>query len=82
MSSRVFLAKACLLLAVCHTNPSFAENVTVITGATIVHPSKNGASAVEPGATIVISGDRIQLAGAGITLELPQGATVIDGRGK
>jgi imidazolonepropionase-like amidohydrolase len=82
MLSRVFLAKACLLLAVCHTNPSFAENVTVITGATVIHPSKQGSGVVEPGATIVISGDRIQLAGAGITLELPQGAKIIDGRGK
>jgi imidazolonepropionase-like amidohydrolase len=59
-----------------------ADPVTVITGATIVHPSRSGADAVEPGATIVIAGDRIQLAGAGITLELPQGARVIDGRGK
>jgi len=56
--------------------------VIVINGATIVHPSQNGAAALEPGATIVIQGDRIQLAGAGITLELPQGATIIDGRGK
>jgi imidazolonepropionase-like amidohydrolase len=56
--------------------------VTVINGATIIHPSKSGAAAVEPGATIVIAGDKIQVAGAGITLELPQGATVIDGRGK
>ena len=82
MVGRVFTAGACLLLAVCHTNPSVAENVTVITGATVIHPSKQGAAAVEPGSTIVISGDRIQVAGAGITLELPQGATVIDGRGK
>lgn len=56
--------------------------VTVINGATIIHPSKTGPAAVEPGATIMIAGDRIQLAGAGITLELPQGAKVIDGRGK
>jgi imidazolonepropionase-like amidohydrolase len=56
--------------------------VTVINGATIIHPSKSGAAAVEPGATIVIAGDKIQLAGAGITLELPQGAKIIDGRGK
>src|SRR5688572_13697028 len=82
MLGRVFIAGAFLLLAVCHTNPSFAENVTVITGATVIHPSKQGAAAVEPGSTIVISGDRIQLAGAGITLELPQGAKLIDGRGK
>jgi len=56
--------------------------VTVINGATVIHPSRSGPAVVERGATIVISGDRIQLAGAGITLELPQGAKVIDGRGK
>jgi len=54
--------------------------ITVINGATIIHPSRTGAAAVEEGATIVISGDRIQLAGAGITLELPQGAKIIDAR--
>src|SRR5262245_64475573 len=59
-----------------------AAPVTVINGATIIHPSKSGADAVEEGATIVISGDKIQLAGRGITLELPQGAKIIDGRGK
>lgn len=56
--------------------------ITVINGATIVHPSRTGAAVVEEGATIVISGDRIQFAGSGITLELPQGATIIDARGK
>jgi hypothetical protein len=56
--------------------------VTVINGATLIHPSKSGDAVAEPGATIVIAGDRIQLAGAGITLELPQGAKVIDARGK
>src|SRR5688572_23971278 len=56
--------------------------VTVINGATIIHPSRTGPDTVEPGATIVISGERIQLAGAGITLELPQGARVFDGRAK
>jgi len=56
--------------------------ITVINGATIIHPSRSGDAVVEPGATIVISGDRIQLAGAGIALELPQGARIIDARGK
>ncbi len=56
--------------------------VTVINGATIIHPSRSGEAVVEPHATIVISGERIQLARAGITLELPQGAKVIDARGK
>ena len=61
---------------------SAPEPVTVINGATIIHPSREGAAAVEEGATIVIAGDKIQVAGAGITLELPQGAKIIDGRGK
>jgi imidazolonepropionase-like amidohydrolase len=56
--------------------------VTVINGATLIHPSKSGDAVVERGATIVIAGDRIQVAGAGITLELPQGAKTIDARGK
>jgi imidazolonepropionase-like amidohydrolase len=82
MLIRVLAALACLIPVSGHTNPPIGKNVIVINGATIVHPSQNGAAALEPGATIVIQGDRIQLAGAGITLELPQGATIIDGRGK
>jgi len=72
------------LLAAAWVSPmlSAPAPITVINGATIVHPSRTGDAAVEPNATIVISGDRIQLAGAGITLELPEGAKVIDGRGK
>ncbi len=79
--SAVFaLALVLPLLATGADRPGAA--VTVITGATIVHPSKTGPAAVEPNATIVIAGESIQLAGAGITLELPQGAKVIDARGK
>ncbi len=78
----LLVALAGVLAAGGHIISATAENVTVINGVTIVHPSQNGAAAVEPGATIVIQGDRIQLAGAGITLELPQGAKIIDGRGK
>jgi imidazolonepropionase-like amidohydrolase len=59
-----------------------AAPMVVINGATVIHPSRAGAAAIEKNTTIVISGDRIQLARAGITLELPQGAKVIDGRGK
>jgi imidazolonepropionase-like amidohydrolase len=76
--------KLALIAALCA--PALAAAVpppvTVIHGATLIHPSRSGDAAVEPGATIVISGDRIQHAGAGITLELPQGAKIIDGRGK
>ena len=82
MLNKVLIAWAFLLPVAGHTNPASSQTVTVITGVTIVHPSQNGPSAVEPGATILIQGDKIQLAGAGITLELPQGAKIIDGRGK
>ena len=54
----------------------------VITAATVIHPSREGTAAIEPNATVVIAGGKIQTAGAGITLELPRGAQVIDGRGK
>jgi imidazolonepropionase-like amidohydrolase len=81
MSLGKLVALAAVVLA---SAPAAAlpTQITVINGATIIHPSRTGAAAVEPGATIVISGDRIQLAGAGITLELPQGARIIDARGK
>ena len=82
MLQKVLIAWALLLPVAGHTNPANLQTVTVITGATIVHPSQNGPAVLEPDATIVIQGDRIQLAGAGITLELPQGAKIIDGRGK
>jgi imidazolonepropionase-like amidohydrolase len=78
-SKRVLLLAFCLLPALAAGAP---EPVTVINGATIIHPSRAGAAAVEEGATIVIAGDKVQVAGAGITLELPQGAKIIDGRGK
>lgn len=44
MLSRVLVALACLLPVSGHTNPANRENVIVINGATIVHPSQNGAN--------------------------------------
>jgi imidazolonepropionase-like amidohydrolase len=80
MPTRIAALALALLAPACAA--AAGAPVTVINGATIIHPSKTGAAAVERNATIVIAGDRIQLAGAGVTLELPQGATIIDGRGK
>jgi imidazolonepropionase-like amidohydrolase len=82
LTLRLFVIATALLLPPALVAAAPGDNVTVINGATIVHPSRTGTAAIEPGATIVISGDRIQLAGAGITLELPQGAKIIDARGK
>ena len=59
-----------------------AAPATVITGATLVHPSKSGADALEPDATVVIQDERITYAGSGRAAKMPPGSTVIDGRGK
>ena len=81
MRSRIW-PLAVLLAAQATAAEGPGSNVTVINGVTLIHPEREGAAAVEEMATLVIAGDKIQLAGAGITLELPQGAKVIDGRGK
>ncbi|MEX0735123.1 MAG: amidohydrolase family protein [Steroidobacteraceae bacterium] len=56
--------------------------VVVINGATVIHPERDGMAAVQRDAVIMIHGGRIQWVKSGVTLEMPQGATVIDGRGK
>ena len=81
MRSTIWLL-AVLLAAQATAAEGPGSNVTVINGVTLIHPEREGAAAVEEMATLVIAGDKIQIAGAGITLELPQGAKVIDGRGK
>ena len=58
------------------------DGVIYITGITVIHPERSGDAAAEPWSTVVIRDGRIQFVDQGITLELPQGATVIDGRGK
>ncbi len=35
------------------------ENVTVITGVTVVHPEREGAAVLEPDSTVIIHGNRI-----------------------
>jgi imidazolonepropionase-like amidohydrolase len=82
MLAKVLMASALLFSAAGHTNPADDEKVIVVTGATVVHPERDGAAALEPDATIIIRGRQIQAVLRGVTLELPQGATVIDGRGK
>jgi imidazolonepropionase-like amidohydrolase len=47
-----------------------------------VHPERTGAAALAPHSTVIIRGDRIQSVMQNVTLELPQGATVINGYGK
>lgn len=58
------------------------DGVIYITGITVIHPERTGNAAVEPYSTVMVQDGRIQFVGRNVTLELPQGATVIDGRGK
>src|SRR6187455_1129372 len=51
-----------------------------IVGATLIHPEREGAAAVERGATILVRGNRIVAVGAG--LAVPATASVIEARGK
>lgn len=58
------------------------DGVIYITGITVIYPERSGADAAEPHSTVMIHDGRIQFVDQNVTLELPQGATVIDGRGK
>lgn len=51
-----------------------------IVGATVIHPEREGAAAVERGATILVRGNRIVAVGPG--LPVPAAASVIEARGK
>ena len=53
-----------------------------IVGATVVHPARTGAAAVEPDVTVILSGDRIETVGPTATTRVPAGAEVIPARGK
>jgi len=58
------------------------DGVIVITSATVIHPERTGADAVSPDTSLIIRDGRIEAVLPRATLELPQGARVIDGRGK
>ena len=81
------LALAFALLAGCSPMskpaPSVAAPVDAglaIVGATLIHPERDGAAAVERDATILVRGNRI--VGVGRGLAPPSGAKVIEARGK
>jgi imidazolonepropionase-like amidohydrolase len=59
-----------------------AEPSIAIVGATLVHPERDGAKALAPDSTIVITGNRIDAVGPTGTIAVPAGSTIIDGRGK
>jgi imidazolonepropionase-like amidohydrolase len=56
--------------------------VVAISGATVVHPERDGPAAVAPDSTILVAGNRIQAVGSTASIRVPANATVIDGRGR
>ncbi len=58
------------------------KDTIYITGVTVVHPEREGATVLEPDSTVIIQGNRIQAVLQHAAIELTQGATVINGSGK
>jgi imidazolonepropionase-like amidohydrolase len=79
---RIWFATLALLLAVPVPAATPLPGPVAIVGVTIVHPSKDGAEAIERDATIVLAGGRIAAIDHGPAPRIPDGATLIDGRGK
>lgn len=82
MITKLLVAAIALFATAAQAHHDAAHSVVIITGVTIVHPERTGADVLEPDSTIMIQGNRIQAVLQHVTLELPQGAQVIDGRGK
>ena len=85
MKSLLCLAPLALLACACAPvadRASASVPVLAIVGATVVHPSRDGAAAAERDATVVVEGARIASVGPARTTAVPPGARVIDGRGK
>jgi imidazolonepropionase-like amidohydrolase len=80
MTKRCLIALALLIAGAAQAAPG--DGVVIITGVTVVHPEREAAAALQPDATIVISEGRILSVVQNATLERPQGATVIDGKGR
>src|SRR2546430_15667391 len=55
---------------------------TAIVGATVIHPGRPDAGAVERDMTVLVEGDHIQAVGPRASTQVPPGATVVAGRGK
>jgi imidazolonepropionase-like amidohydrolase len=53
-----------------------------IVGASVVHPSRSDASAVERDVTVLVAGDRIAAVGPATSTRVPAGARVVDATGR
>lgn len=59
-----------------------APPVTVLVGATVIHPEREATAAASPDTTVVLRGERISAVGPGGQLKAPRGARAIDLHGK
>jgi imidazolonepropionase-like amidohydrolase len=73
---------AAILLAACVSAPLNEGPVIAIVGGTVIHPDREPASAVEKNETILIAGDRIRAIGPAALVRIPEGARIIDAKGK
>ena len=62
--------------------PASDAAIVAIVGATVVHPEREGAAALAPDNTVIISGSRIQAVGPTAAISVPPNASIIDGRGR
>ena len=74
----VSLVAACALSLM----PSPCGAQLAIVGATVIHPEKKDSAAVVADTTIIISGKRIKTVGPAKSTPVPEGAIIIDGKGK
>ena len=81
MIFRLLIVLTAFLATAAQARPP-GDGMVYITGVTVVHPERVGAAALERHSTVIIRGDRIEAVMQGVTLELPQGATVINAHGK
>jgi imidazolonepropionase-like amidohydrolase len=79
---RWFSLLLCLLLLTGAGPVQAGDRVLAIVGATIIHPERDLLDAVEPDATIVIRGERIEAVGPTAATHVPEDAQIIDARGK
>ncbi len=75
-------AAAALAASLCLGAAGAAAATTVLVGATVIHPARAGAEAVERDATVVLDGERIAAVGPAASTPVPPGARVIDAKGK
>jgi len=82
MPLRLLLAITALFATLAQAAPPAGGPVVVINGATVVHPEREGTAALQPNTTILIQGGLIRAVLENAAIELTEGATVIDGRGR